>query len=38
MGKLDLAALSDHAVTNNLDPQPVSGRQEFLENLQNRYL
>ena len=37
-GRLDLAALSDHAVAKNLDPQPVSGRQEFLENLYNRCL
>jgi xylose isomerase len=28
----DLAALADHAVDHDLDPQPVSGRQERLEN------
>lgn len=33
----DLAAVADIAVVNNLAPQPVSGRQEWLENLINRF-
>ncbi|HEX2657606.1 MAG TPA: xylose isomerase, partial [Polyangia bacterium] len=37
-GKLSLAQLSDHVLTNKLDPKPRSGRQEMLENLVNRYL
>jgi len=36
IGRKDLAALADHALANNIDPQPRSGRQEFLENLVNR--
>lgn len=34
----DLATIHDQVVTDNLDPQPKSGRQERLENLVNRYL
>lgn len=37
-GELDLAALADDAVASDLDPQPVSGRQEYLENEVNRIL
>ena len=37
-GKLDLAELSDRAAQSNLDPHPVSGRQEYLENLVNRFV
>jgi len=37
-GQLSLAETSQWAVNNNIDPQPVSGRQEFLENLINRYV
>jgi len=37
-GELDLAALSRRVDEQGLDPQPVSGRQERLENWVNRYL
>lgn len=37
-GELSLAALADHAVTNQLQPQPVSGQQEYLENVVNSYI
>jgi xylose isomerase len=37
-GELDLAALSARVAEEGLDPRPVSGRQEGLENLVNRYL
>lgn len=37
-GALSLADLADKVVTDALDPQPVSGRQEALENLVNRYV
>lgn len=37
-GKRSLADLADAALARGLDPQPVSGRQEYLENLVNRYL
>jgi len=33
-----LDAIAAHVVHNGLDPQPRSGRQEFLENLVNRYV
>lgn len=33
-----LAAIADQAEAAGLDPQPVSGRQEVLENLVNRYV
>jgi xylose isomerase len=36
-GKLSLADVAAHAVQNNADPKPVSGRQEYLENLINRF-
>lgn len=32
-----LATLADHAATSNLVPEPRSGRQEWLENLVNRF-
>ena len=35
-GSLSLAALGDAAVADGLDPKPVSGRQEHLENVVNR--
>ena len=35
-GDYDLARLADEAIGRGLDPQPVSGRQEFLENEVNR--
>jgi xylose isomerase len=33
-----LATISDAAVQANLNPQPQSGRQEYLENLVNRFV
>jgi xylose isomerase len=36
-GKLGLAQLADHAISGNLAPTPKSGRQEYLENLVNRF-
>jgi xylose isomerase len=37
-GEHDLRSLSKRVRDGSLDPQPVSGRQEWLENLVNRYL
>lgn len=37
-GGRDLATLADRALTSGLDPQPRSGRQEYLENIVNRYV
>ncbi|MEZ5257839.1 MAG: xylose isomerase [Ilumatobacteraceae bacterium] len=37
-GAVDLATLADEAVSSDLDPQPVSGRQEWLEGEVNRIL
>jgi xylose isomerase len=37
-GKLSLSDLSEHVLGKGLDPKPRSGRQEYLENLVNRYL
>ena len=37
-GEVDLAALADRAVADGLNPQPVSGRQEHLENEVNRII
>jgi xylose isomerase len=37
-GGISLADLSKHAVDKNIDPKPESGKQEFLENLINRYV
>lgn len=36
-GELTLAKVADHAVNSNSDPKPLSGRQEYLENLINRF-
>jgi xylose isomerase len=36
-GKLSLADAADHVVKGNVDPKPRSGRQEYLENLVNRF-
>lgn len=36
-GKLSLDQLADKALEENLDPQPVSGQQELLENIVNRF-
>lgn len=37
-GGRDLATLADRALTSGLNPQPRSGRQEYLENIVNRYV
>ena len=37
-GELSLADLADRVEQQDLNPQPVSARQEYLENLVNRYL
>jgi xylose isomerase len=37
-GQRSLAALADRALASGLDPQPRSGRQEYLEGTVNRYL
>jgi xylose isomerase len=37
-GSLSLADLADKVVTERIEPQPVSGRQEALENLVSRYV
>jgi xylose isomerase len=37
-GSVDLATLADEAVSSGLDPQPVSGSQEWLENQVNRVI
>jgi xylose isomerase len=36
-GRLDLAALSQRALGRDADVRPVSGRQEWFENLVNRF-
>ena len=36
-GKSSLEALSSHVLSRDVDPEPVSGRQEYLENLVNRF-
>ena len=37
-GEMTLAQAAEHAFVNGLDPQPVSGRQEWLENRVNAAL
>ena len=37
-GRRSLADLADRAIACGLDPQPRSGRQEYLESLVNRYV
>ncbi len=37
-GKVSLADLSDKVLSSGIEPKPRSGRQEFLENLVNKYL
>ena len=37
-GRRSLADLADSALTSGLDPQPRSGRQEYLESVVNRYV
>jgi len=36
--KMDLAALEKHVLSTELDPQPISGRQELLESLLNNVI
>jgi xylose isomerase len=36
-GRVALDSLADSALAKNVDPSPVSGRQEYLENLVNRF-
>jgi xylose isomerase len=36
-GTSSLEALSAHVLERDADPEPVSGRQEYLENLVNRF-
>jgi xylose isomerase len=37
-GKRSLAELSDYVLKKNIEPQPKSGKQEYLESLLNDYL
>jgi len=37
-GEFNLQSLAEHAFANELNPQAVSGRQEMLENLVNRFI
>jgi xylose isomerase len=37
LSELSLEQLADHALQSNADPRPASGRQEYLENLINRF-
>ena len=37
LSELSLEQLADHALQSNTDPRPASGRQEYLENLINRF-
>lgn len=37
-GKMGLDELAAHVLAQRIDPPPVSGRQEYLENLLNRYI
>ncbi len=37
-GERTLEQIAERAVNDKLDPQPVSGRQEYLENIVNRYV
>ena len=37
-GQRSLADLADRALASGFDPQPRSGRQEYLESLVNRYV
>ena len=37
-GQRSLAQLADRALAGSVDPQPRSGRQEYLESLVNRYV
>lgn len=37
-GEVSLESLAKQALTNNLQPEPVSGRQEYLENVVNNFI
>ena len=37
-GELNLSSLADHTMTSELQPSPVSGQQEYLENVVNRFI
>jgi len=37
-GQIELADIASGVETNNTNPKPVSGRQEYLENVVNRYV
>jgi len=37
-GKATLASIADRVVKDNVNPQPKSGQQEYLENLINRFV
>ncbi len=37
-GEASLASLTEHVLANDVSPAPVSGRQEFLENLVNQHI
>lgn len=37
-GKMSLEDISAHVTANKIEPQPKSGRQEYLENIVNRYV
>jgi len=37
-GEFNLQSLAEHAFANELNPQAVSGRQEMLENVVNRFI
>ena len=37
-GKRSLAEIEDRVLKQKLNPQPVSGQQEYLENLVNRFV
>ena len=37
-GEATLESMSDYVTAKNAEPEPVSGRQEYVENLVNRYV
>ena len=37
-GKRTLEEVAERVVKKNIEPQPISGRQEYLENVVNRYV
>lgn len=38
LGQTSLADLAQRVETQGVDPQPISGQQEYLENLVNHYI